>query len=51
MVDKRIVVNMLALISYHTTITEAFATLSLENKVEHIASNSIMQCYDIVACT
>ena len=51
MIDKRIVINMLALISYHTTITEAFATLSLKNKVEHITSNSIMQCNDIVACT
>ena len=51
MINNRIVVNMLVLVSYHATITETLATLTLKYKVEHITSNTIMQCNDIVAYT
>ena len=48
MVDKSIIVNMLTLVTYHTTISKTFCSLALENKVETIASNAIMQSYHIM---
>ena len=51
MVDKRIVINMLILVSNHTTITETFATLTLKDKVEHVSSYSIVQRDDVMTCT
>ena len=50
MVDKRIVINMLILVSYHTTITETFTTLTLKDKVEHISGYSIVQRDDVMTC-
>ena len=51
MVDKCVVINMLILVSYHTTITEAFATLTLKDKVEHVSGYSIVQRDDVMTCT
>ena len=48
MVDESIIVNMLTLVCYHTTISKAFCSLALEDKVETIASNAIMQSYHIM---
>ena len=42
MVDKRVVINMLILVSNHTTIAETLAALTLKDKVEHVSGYSIV---------
>ena len=51
MVDKCVVINMLILVSYHTTIAETLTTLTFKDKVEHISGYSIMQRDDVMTCS
>ena len=49
--NQRVVVYMLLLIGYHTTIALTLGSLTREGKVELIAGNTIMEGDDIVVHT
>lgn len=51
MVDKCVVVDVLALVGNDAAITPAFGPLTLEGKVKHVARDAIVQCNDIVINT
>ena len=49
--NQRVVVYMLLLVGYHTTIALTLGSLTREGKVEFIAGNTIMEGDDIVVHT
>ena len=51
MIDERIVIYHLVLISNHTTIAEAFGFLAPEHEVESVAGDTVMKRDDVMVYT
>ena len=48
MIDERIVINHLVLVSNHTTIAETLSSLALEYEVKSVAGNTVMKRDDVM---